>query len=162
MYSRRPEAIRSNIRASSETNRKDEARRPSFPFPSFFPLFSPFVSSFGKFVWKKLGAAGGRRASEGSRRASHTRKRRVVIDLRVVDESEMSGPMQGAVDAVKGTIAAVKSGGALEVGGDARLLTAAAAAAAGAAALVVIAKGSIYLFKGKDQSFWGRFGFLDK
>ena len=86
----------------------------------------------------------------------------MVIDLRVVDESEMSGQMQGAVDAVKGTIAAVKSGGALEVGGDARLLTAAAAAAAGAAALVVIAKGSIYLFKGKDQSFWGRFGFLDK
>ena len=158
MYSRRPEAIRSNIRTSSSfiPRQRGRSSSPLFPFSFFFSPFLPLL------FLPLFGAAGGRRASEGSRRASHTRKRRVVIDLRVVDESEMSGPMQGAVDAVKGTIAAVKSGGALEVGGDARLLTAAAAAAAGAAALVVIAKGSIYLFKGKDQSFWGRFGFLDK
>ena len=74
----------------------------------------------------------------------------------------MSGAVQSAVDTVKAAITAVKGADLLADGGDARVLTAAAAAAAGAAALVVIAKGGIYLFQGKGQSFWGRFGFLDR
>lgn len=43
-----------------------------------------------------------------------------------------------------------------------RLAAAAATAAAATAAVYVVARSASYILGSKGQSFWGRFGFLDK